>query len=132
MKIWNGHKSIGKRLTIYGDNAMHWGVQFWTKRWGYICFRLPFRSCGGWWPLYFYCSPNATPWAATFMLGRKHDPHDWALARIRRSCFGHNFNTDAWNEDYDMTNYEILRGINRSVDIYKWQYAKYQKEHPED
>lgn len=126
-----GHINIGKRITVYGNNAMHWGITIWTKKYGYICFRLPFKSCGKWWPLYFYCSPNATPWASTFMIGRKAHPDDWVLSRIRRSCFGHNFDQNEWNEEYGMTNYDILRGINRSVDYTKWQYAKYQKEHPE-
>ena len=89
----SGHVNIGKRIVIYGDNAMHWGVTIWTKRWGYICFRLPFRSHKHWWPLYFWCSPNATPWAATFMLGKKEDIRDWLLAPIRRYRFGHNFDT---------------------------------------
>ena len=69
----SGHISIGN-LTIYGRNAMHWGVTLYTKKYGYICFRLPFRCFGKWWPLYFYCSPNATPLAATFMIGRKNSP----------------------------------------------------------
>ena len=130
--MFKGHLNIGKRLTIYGNNAMHWGVTFYTRKFGYVCFRLPFRSCGRWYPLYFYCSPNATPWAATFMLGRKAYPDDWVLSRIRRSCFGHNFDESEWNEEYEMTNYDILRGINRSIGPYKYQYAEYQKEHPED
>jgi hypothetical protein len=101
-----GHISIGK-LTIYGANAMHWGAHYWTKKWGYVCFRLPFRCFGRWWPLYFYISPNATPWAATYMLGRKHNARDWALSRVRRIRLGHNFNTDE--------NYEELRRINNSL-----------------
>lgn len=129
--MFKGYLSIGKRLTIYGNNAMHWGIDFWTKKYGFICFRLPLKSCGVWYPLYLYCSPNATPWAATFMLGRKAYPDDWVKSRIRRSCFGHNFDLEELNKDYMMTNHEILRGINRSVDPYKYVYAKYQKEHPE-
>jgi hypothetical protein len=87
-----GHISIGN-LTIYGHNAMHWGITYWTKKYGYICFRLPFTCFGKWWPLYLYFSPNATPWAATFMIGKKHDSHDWSLAKVRRQRFGHNFST---------------------------------------
>ena len=109
MKVWNGHKIIG-RLTVFGDNAMHWGCTFWTKRWGYLCFRLPFRSCGRWWPLYFYASPNATPWAATFVLGHGHDD-DWAKARVRKYYLGHNFDCDS---EYDENgNYKTLMRINR-------------------
>ena len=57
-------------VTIYGENAMHWAVNISTRRFGYICFRLPFRCFGQWWPLYYYCSPNGTPWAATFKIGK--------------------------------------------------------------
>lgn len=92
-----GHISIGN-LTIYGHNAMHWGITYWTKRWGYICFRLPL-FCYGWKPLYFYLSPNATPWASTFILGKKHDRNDWALARVRKMRFGHNFSTDVYHDE---------------------------------
>jgi hypothetical protein len=102
----NGHLVIGE-LVIYGRNAMHWGVNFHTKKYGFICFRLPFRCYKKWWPLYLYFSPNATPWASTFMLGRKHDPRDYALSRIRKYLFGHNFNVD--------DNYTELRKINDSI-----------------
>lgn len=67
-----GHISVG-RLTVYGRNAMHWGVTFWTKKYRFICFRLPLPCFGKWYPLYFYCSPDATPCAATFKLGRCDD-----------------------------------------------------------
>ena len=64
-----GHVNIFN-ITIYGENAMHWGVTIRTKRWGYICFRLPLRCFGRWWALYFYISPNATPNSATFIIPR--------------------------------------------------------------
>jgi hypothetical protein len=67
-KVIGGHFSIGP-LTVYGRNAMHFGVTISTRRWGYVCFRLPLFCFGRWWPLYFYCSPNATPWAATYIVG---------------------------------------------------------------
>lgn len=105
MKNWlTGHWKIGKNITVYGRNAMHWGVNISTRKYGYICFRLPFRCFGRWYPLYLYFSPNATPWASTFMLGRKHDRADWALARVRKERFGHNFDTEE--------NREALRKIN--------------------
>lgn len=69
----SGHVNIGP-ITIYGENAMHWAVNIRTKRWGYICFRLPLRCFGKWWPLYFYISPNGTPWAATFSIPKKEKP----------------------------------------------------------
>lgn len=127
----SGHISIGN-LTIYGRNAMHWGVTLYTKKYGYICFRLPFRCFGGWWPLYFYLSPNATPWAATFMLGRKAHPADWVKSRIRYSCFGHNFEVHGWNEEFGCENYVILRGINRLVDDWPHGYYLWQMGHPEN
>lgn len=108
MKIWDGHLSLG-RLTIYGNNAMHWGARFHTKRWGYICFRLPFFCNRRWVPLYLYVSPNATPWAATFMIGKKHNREAWAKTRLRRFYLGHNFKYDSDNEDL---NWRTLRRIN--------------------
>lgn len=115
-----GRFSIGN-LTIYGDTAMDFGVTFWTKRFGYICFRLP-MPCGiadklqfgkgyklRWHPLYLYISRNATPWAAVFMLGRKHSPKDWALARVRKHVFGWKYNA---KDDFQ---YERLRQINNML-----------------
>jgi hypothetical protein len=65
-----GHVNLfGKRVTIYGANAMHWGVNISTRR-GYVCFRLPLPCFGRWWPLHLYVSPNATPWGATWGIGR--------------------------------------------------------------
>lgn len=101
-----GHICIGKRITIYGHNAMHWGVTIYTKKYGYICFRLPLPYNGRWRPLYLYFSPNATPWAATFMIGRKHAPEDWAKARLRKYYLGHNF--DCGNN----LTYKRLKAIN--------------------
>lgn len=126
----SGHISIGN-LTVYGRNAMHWGVTLYTKKYGYICFRLPFRCFGKWWPLYFYLSPNGTPWAATFMLGRKAHPEDWVKSRIRYSCLGHNFKVNDLNDEFGCTNYFILRGINRSVSDWPHSYYLWQMEHPE-
>jgi hypothetical protein len=83
-------------ITAYGANAMHWGINIRTRRWGYVCFRLPFRCFGRWWPLYFYVSPNATPWAATFLLGRRVRQEGKETIRRRRRELGHNF---AVNDD---------------------------------
>lgn len=127
----SGHVSFGP-ITIYGRNAMHWGVTWWTKRWGYICFRLPFTCFGEWHPLYFYCSPNATPGAATFMVGRKAFPEDWVKSRIRRACLGHNFDVHGVTEETGFENYLVLRGINRTVSDFPGHYWLYQNEHPED
>lgn len=90
MKKFEGHINIGKRITVYGDNAMHYAVNIWTKRFGYICIHPTVES----WKWYFYLSPNATPWAATYAKGpglRESDKH---LAPIRKILFGHNFDTE--------------------------------------
>lgn len=62
-----GHVSIG-RLTIYGENAMHWGVTIRLKNTS-MCFRLPFRCFHRWWPMYLYFSPDCTPSSATWKIG---------------------------------------------------------------
>ena len=130
-KFMSGHISIGK-LTIYGRNAMQWGCTLYTKKYGYICWRLPFTYNGKWFPLYLYFSPNATPWAATFMIGKKHDIDAWTLSRIRYRCLGHNFDVHGWNEEYQMENYHILRAINNSVGTHTCSYYNYAKEHGYD
>ena len=94
MKLFDGHIVMGP-VCIYGRNAMHWAVNIKTKRWGYVCFRLPLWAFGVWWPLYFYASPNATPWASTFYIG---DRRESVLALVRRKTFGHNFDVE---KDYD-------------------------------
>lgn len=63
-----GHINIG-RITIYGENAMHWAVNIKLNK-TYICFRLPFRCFGHWIPLYLYISPDATPSKATWKIGK--------------------------------------------------------------
>jgi hypothetical protein len=73
---------------------MHWGVNVHTKRWGFVCFRLPLTCFGRWWPLYFYVSPNATPWASTFHRGGWRSERERERAEQRRAAFGHNFDTD--------------------------------------
>lgn len=110
-----GHFSIGN-LTVFGDNAMHFGCTYYTKKYGYLCFRLPI-PCGisdkilykdkiYWKPLYFYVSRNGTPQASVFMIGKKGREKDWALTRIRKFYFGWNYNSDS---DRD---YRKLREIN--------------------
>lgn len=108
-----GHINIGK-ITIYGANAMNWAVNISTKRWGFICFTLPVLA--RWQPeryggkkrykWYFYISPNATPWAATFYMGNS-DPSDKAKAPKRREALGLKF--DAWNDERARL---LLREIN--------------------
>ena len=64
----SGHISIG-RVTIYGENAMHWAVNIRLKR-TWMCFRLPFRCFGKWMPLYLYFSTNGTPGQSSWKIGR--------------------------------------------------------------
>lgn len=99
-RLFAGHVNIGN-ATIYGNNAMHWSVNYWTKRWGCICFTLPIFN--RWGRMYIYCSPNATPWASTFYRGnlryKAKSKERRLLADKRRAKFGHNFNTDThWAE----------------------------------
>jgi hypothetical protein len=113
-----GHINIGN-LTLYGDNAMHFGGHFWTKKYGYICFRLPipvhivdyflYGDKIRWEPLYLYFSPVATPWAATFMLGRGFTKLEKLQTKLRRLKLKHNFKYDSENEDY---NYLTMKQIN--------------------
>lgn len=62
-----GHITIFGIITIFGENAMHWGVTIKIRK-KYLCFRLPFRCFGSWWPLYLYISPDGTPASATWSL----------------------------------------------------------------
>lgn len=125
-----GHLNIGKRLTIYGDNAMCWAVNIRTKRWGVVCFTLPSirrwkrnKLRPGAWPFYFYISPNGTPWAATYYLGG--DKKEGIRAQIRKLNFGHNFDTckngdrlQALNNKFDslmISSYDTLKSCNVST-----------------
>jgi hypothetical protein len=99
-----GHVSfrvLGRRVTIYGFNAMHVQFEVKTRRWGHVCFHPTVRCFGAWWPWKFYVSPNATPWASTFAIGPGLYDSDRAGAILRRSRFGHNFDTEARREDME-------------------------------
>lgn len=119
-----GHVSIGN-LVIYGDNAMHFACRLDNKKYGCICFKLPI-PCGiadkilygdklRWYPMYLYFSPNGTPWASTFMIGKtdkygkNKKEKEKIKAKMRKLCLGHNFRYDSENEDY---NYQVMRQIN--------------------
>lgn len=120
-----GHITI-KNLTVFSkDTAMHGAIELYTKKYGFICLRFPRKG----FPFYLYFSPNGTPWASTFMLGRKAHKDDWVKSRIRYSCFGHNFDVHGWNVEYQMENYHILMAINEMVDYSKWTYQDYAKQH---
>ncbi len=66
-----GHISIGN-LVIYGFNAMHVAVNYYSKRWGWICFHPPMKCFGKWWPWYFYISADATPHNCRVKFGKAH------------------------------------------------------------
>lgn len=84
-----GHITIGK-TTIYGANAMCWTINIHTKKYGYICLRLPsLRGKKYNMSPYFYLSPNGTPWACTYYIGCDKKEH--IRAHIRKLYFGHNF-----------------------------------------
>lgn len=98
-----GHLNIGKYITIYGANAMCWAVNIYTKKYGYICFSLP--SIDRWkrkWGMYFYLSPNGTPWASTYYRGI--DKREKERAFFRKSNFGHNFNVDKLEKELRQIN----------------------------
>jgi hypothetical protein len=87
-----GHFDIGRKITVFGANAMHFMVTVRTKRYGVISFRpISFWSQH---PLCLYASPNGTPWACTYCIGL--GPHEKIRSLIRRLNFGHNFNS--WDE----------------------------------
>lgn len=100
-RIWdrlvvrNGHRTLG-RITLYAfDTAMHGAIEIWTPRWGCLCLAWPrlgrqgtsFRACA-------YLSPNATPWAATWMIGGDEGRHDRRMVRVRRALWGHGYDTE--------------------------------------
>ena len=88
----SGHLNIGKRITIYGCNAMYWVLIIYTKKYGHIHITLPAFGRKGQRGYCMYFSPNSTPWACTFYIG--FDKNESIRARIRKYNFGHNFNTD--------------------------------------
>ncbi len=104
-----GHISIGP-LTIFGENAMHWAINFHTKRWGVVCLTLPLRCFGKYWGCHIYCSPSGTPWAATYYksLWKEDRMNEEIRARIRKKNLGHNFNVNR--------NWSILQTINEKFD----------------
>lgn len=100
---------FGRRVTIFGFNAMHVAINVWTRRWGYVCFHPTMRVFGRWWPWYFYVSPNATPWAATFAIGPGLERLDKHRAPIRRAKYGHNYSTDELASDEMHSDYGFYK-----------------------
>jgi hypothetical protein len=123
MKIWGIHKkysalswwqnfmgdylNIGP-ITIFGANAMNWAVNITSKKYGFICFKLPTINNIKGKKLCFYLSPNGTPWASTFYKGC--NKKEEKLSKIRRKYLGHNFKNN------DLNN-KILRSINSECNI---------------
>lgn len=94
-KYLGGHlsfKVFGRRVTIYGFNAMWLAVNVHTQRWGYVCFRPPSWNPNFRWK--FYVSPNATPSIATFGIGPGMSKQEKRRAIVRRQLLGHNFSVD--------------------------------------
>lgn len=97
--FFGGYISIGP-ITIFGANAMNWVVNIKSKKYGYVCFTLPFLA--RWkkhrysdsyvYTWYWYCSPDGTPGFSTFYIGNSHKEHEQAI--IRKRLFGHNWKGD--------------------------------------
>jgi hypothetical protein len=88
-----GHISfhvLGRRVTVYGFNAMHCAVNIKTRRWGWVCFHPNWRH----WPWYFYVSPNGTPGVATYAIGPGVSKQEKEQASLRRQLLGHNYRVD--------------------------------------
>lgn len=124
----SGHWNIGKNITIYGENAMHWAVNIRTKKYGYICFTLPLRCFGRYWGCHIYFSPNGTPWASTYYksLWKENNKSEELRARIRKLNFGHNFNIKGYaemlralNDKFDsftITDYDMMKFLENSFE----------------
>ena len=95
-------KLFGKRITIYGFNAMRVAINISPTRWGYVCFHPTVYSMGRWHPWYFYISPNSTPWAATFAIGPGIASDDRRQVAVRRVYLKHGYRTDDHSEEMDL------------------------------
>lgn len=79
-----------RRYFFVGRGAMRGSIEWRTKRWGWATLWLPFARGGG---MGLSLSPNATPWGATLLWGRRYEPSDRMLARVRRLLWGHGYST---------------------------------------
>ena len=105
-KLWDrvvvgqGHRTVrvfGRDVTLYAfDTAMHGAINVRTRRWGTLCMAWP--ALGGWtrFASYVYLSPNATPWAATFVLGKgaELDRNARRMVAVRRALWGHGYDSE--------------------------------------
>lgn len=94
MLAWLENSKLGNHfrlgsLTVYGWNAMHVALSYYSKYFGYICFHPPgwLVGYGKHWPWYFYISPNATPWAAWIAFGPGIDREDKDKSEMRRKSY---------------------------------------------
>lgn len=117
-----GHLNIGKKITIFGANAMNWRAEISTKRFGYIVFTLPTwaRIKKGDWEI--YCSPNATPWASTFYRATFGDCKKRKIrALIRKLNFGHNFSTQKNYDRLHVLNEKFASLLILDYDVENWK-----------
>lgn len=122
-----GHVSIGN-LTIYGENAMHWAINYRTKKYGTICLTLPLKCFGKYWGCHIYFSPNGTPWACTYYksLWKEDNWKEEVRAKLRKQNFGHNFNTDKYSEELTCLNNKFESLMINSYEMYKYKQSIFQ------
>lgn len=109
-RLDSGILHIGKRITVFHDNPKSgtgFTIRIRTEKFGWICVRPPIMN--PWSRCYLYVSPNATPWAATYVVGPGISKDDKEYAPIRRMVLGHNFDA------VDRTVYRKLCAINGIV-----------------
>lgn len=117
--FFSGHMNVGRRVTIFGSNAMFWCVCIYGTKWGHLHIDLPIwtRLTGkiGW---CIYFSPNGTPWACTWYVGTR-DKHEHIRSEIRKRHFGHNFKMISGS--YAESN---LYKLNEEMDSILWLQRK--------
>lgn len=76
-KHFGEHYNFGPKIkgwpmiTVYGWNAMHGAVNVRLPN-SWLCFKIPTKCFGKWWPAYCYISKDATPVRAQWIFGRKN------------------------------------------------------------
>lgn len=126
--FFSGHISIGP-ITIFGANAMDWVCNISTKKYGCICFTLPVlarwkklrnsdKKAFKW---HLYCSPNGTPWAATYYIGNDKGEDLKVNSVLRKKLLGHNWDTN------DTIKSETNQVINDYSD-WTWVFEHYSPE----
>ena len=115
--FFRGHINIGNRITIFGENAMHWCVCVYDTKWGHIHIDIPtFRRIIGKRTWCIYASPNGTPWACTWYIGTS-DPKEKIRAQIRKFHFGHKHKVgNGYSEEGNK-----LYALNQEMDSILWR-----------